>query len=117
MRMKATSKGAYAIFLAIAEMNGFRKGTEQAKYEFGINCWLSHKLHGLDLAKEKDRKELYENIWLERFYGELDNYYNATKGQKIVAKRYSDISVLEANARTDYEWETPLELDASALTK
>lgn len=114
MRQIATAKGAKAIMLFIAELNGFKKGTVKDKYDFGVRCWLHNTLHELDLTDEDDRSELHENIWLERLYAELDNYYNATPGHKITARVKNDISFMESTARTDYKWETPIELDASA---
>lgn len=92
--MKATEAGAQAIYLFIAELHGFKKGSVIDKEIFGLLCYQQHKVHDLDLSKEEDRKQLYENIWLERLYNELDNFYS-----------------------TDcYEWKVPIELDASALT-
>lgn len=44
------------------------------------------------LRAEEDRKELHENIWLERLYDELDAY----------------------NTQDIHHWSTPIELDASA---
>jgi hypothetical protein len=84
------------IYLFIAELNGYKSGTEQGKVDFGLQCHIERKLHNLDLSLEEDRSELNENIWLERLYDELDNY--------AIAK----LSGLP------FTWTVPIELDMSA---
>lgn len=91
-RNKATEKGVKAIYLFIAELLGHKGGTPVDKELFGFQCYSNRTLHKLDLEDEEDRKELFENIWLERLYDEIDQYYS-----------------------TDcHYWSTPVEKDASA---
>ena len=46
MRQTATAKGVKAINLFIAELNGFKRGvSEQAKEQFGKECYLNSTLH------------------------------------------------------------------------
>lgn len=97
-RNEATSQGATAIYLFIAELLGFKDGSVLDKELFGLNCYNEYKLHELDLNDEDDRSELYENIWLERLYDDLEAYHLALQNG------------------TTHKWSTPLELDASALT-
>lgn len=93
-RNLATDKGATAIYLFVAELLGFKGGTPTDKELFGVECYNSRKLHTLDLTVEADRKELHENIWIERLYDELDQFYTTE----------------------EHYWSTPVEKDASALT-
>lgn len=117
MRQLATNKGAEAIFLFIAELNGFKKGTVQEKKDYGIECYLNRTLHDLDFDTEEDRKDAHENIWLERLYDELDKYYQLTN--KTVSKKLAlakgTVDELLSNPREDFYWAVPIEADASAL--
>lgn len=123
MRHLATTKGAEAIFLFIAELNGFKEGTKIDKINFGKACYVNTKFHKLDLRKEEDRKDLHENIWLERLYNELDSFYQlgtetTIQIQKNLVRRgLRTIDQLLANPSTNFYWSVPIELDASALTK
>ena len=119
MRHKATTKGATAIFLFIAELNGYKTGTEADKVNYGQQCWLSTKLHDHDYSKEDDRSEANENIWLQRLYNELDSYYqlSPTLGnifKQRVLNGKQPFATIIANPDHNYEWTTPIELDASA---
>lgn len=122
MRHIATQKGANAIFLFIAELNGFRNGTKVDKLSYGQQCYLKSTLHQLDLTDEEDRKDLHENIWLERLYNELDQYFQLGTDttiniqKNLVLKGLRTIDDLMANPATDFQWSVPIELDASALT-
>lgn len=125
-----TATGARSVFLFIAELNGFKSGTVEDKLAYGRDCWCSSKLHNLNyeptnLTKEEleraeeDRSEAHENIWLERIYDALDKHYQiGTLGQ--LAKRKFAEGYLEfadkvfGNPSTTYEWDIPIELDASA---
>lgn len=88
----ATEDGVRSIYLFIAELFGFKNGTVKDKELRGKKAYEEREYHQLDLAKEEDRDELHENIWLERIYNELDQYFN----QEI------------------HYWSVPIELDASA---
>lgn len=93
-RNLATENGAKAIHLFIAELVGFRNGSIIDKEIFGIECYQQRRLHDIDLDTEEGRADLFENIWLERLYYELDAYHS----------------------KDEHYWSTPVELDASALT-
>ena len=92
LRNLATEEGAIAIYLFIAELAGVKSSTVQSKIEAGRNCYTTRYTHDLDLTDEEDRRHLYENIWLERLYDDLDGYYS----------------------NDTYYWSVPVELDASA---
>lgn len=125
-----TETGARSVFLFIAELNGFKSGTIEDKLAYGKQCWYTTKLHDLNyepanLTKEElaraeaDRSEAHENIWLERIYDGLDNHYQLNTGASITKRKALEGSVdaqtrLEANPSTTYEWDIPIELDASA---
>jgi hypothetical protein len=86
MRKIATKIGQEAIFLFIAELNGYKVGTTDGKLEFGKKCWVAG-------ARPHDPQEL---IWAERLYKELYGY---------------EIALLEGK---DYYWSVPIELDVAA---
>lgn len=116
MKHIATHKGATAIFLFIAELNGFKKGKVSDKEVLGIQCYLTSELHDLDVNNEEDRTEIHENIWLERLYNDLDTYYQLTDCPvtKQLALAKGTVASLLSNPLTDHEWTTSIELDASA---
>ena len=43
--------GLRAVFLSIAELNGYKLGTIKGKLSYGINCWLTNKLHDLHVLE------------------------------------------------------------------
>jgi len=79
------------IYLFIAELIGSKSSSWNAKKLAGRLAYRNKQLHLLDLNDEHDRKELYENIWLERIYAKLDTLHSTG---------------------TVY-WDIPLELDAT----
>lgn len=102
-----------AVFLFIAELTGSFKpgsGTVENKINCGQTDYVKGNLHELDLTIEEDRKELHENVWLERLYQELDNYF------MISGHSLERFLVLERNdyREESYQWTVPIELDASA---
>lgn len=115
----ANKWGIYSVFLAIGELNGFKFGTIKEKAHFGVNSWLNHKLHNLDLNLEEDRKEAYENIWLERLYLSLDKHFQVTKFMKAGAleSRATLVKLLFKHKQATHEWDVPIELDATALNQ
>ncbi len=112
-RNTATNAGVYAYSLFIAELNGFKEGTELAKSQFGIKCYQSTTLHDLDPNSEDDRAEFHENFWLQRIYTELDNYFD-TSLDFIDIKQASYDQLLSVTTDNSHKWSTPIELDASA---
>lgn len=77
------------IYLFIAELIGSKPTSWEHKKLIGMDCYATRDLHDLDLTDEDDRKELHENIWLERIYSRLD---------MVLDQGYA-------------LWDTPLELD------
>jgi hypothetical protein len=103
-----------AIFLFIAELSGsFKPGTgnREDKINCGKNNYLDSFLHNLDLTTEDDRKDLHENVWLERLYDDLDTYFKIPAGNKLARCLCLDLG--EYREET-HKWSVPLELDASA---
>ena len=103
-----------AVFLFIAELTGSfvpGSGDVNDKIKWGQKDYISHSLHQLDLSKEEDRKELHENVWLERLYDELDRYFNVANDDGTM--RWLSID-LERYRPDTYKWTVPIELDASA---
>jgi hypothetical protein len=104
-----------AVFLFIAELTGSFKagsGNTELKILCGKTDYIKHTLHELDLEDEEDRKELHENMWLERLYAELDDYFRIPHKDSLI--RHLSVHD-ESNYRTDtYKWSVPIELDASA---
>lgn len=103
-----------AVFLFISELTGSfiaGSGTIEDKIKCGINNYLNNELHELDLTTEEGRKELNENIWLERLYNELDEYFEIPKGSKLARCLSIDT---EAYRDVTYQWSVPIELDATS---
>jgi len=111
-----TKHGIKACMLFIAELNGFKSGTVKDKTHYGLHCWLTSKLHEPDYSTEKGRSEAHENIWLERLYDGLDNHFNATSiiKRKAQESREALLYLAKKHLSANYEWNIPLELDASA---
>lgn len=82
-----------AVYLFIAELMGYKQGTAEGKLNFGKDCYAGNKL------PETTEDDLYEVIWLERLYAELDNYND-----------HCDFGIDPSL----FHWSVPIELDASA---
>lgn len=104
-----------AIMLFIAELTGSfiaGSGTEADKIKCGQRDYVQNNLHDLDLSTEEGRKDLHENMWLERLYDDLDEYFE-------IGGKYLDVvralAIHEESYRNEtYKWSVPIELDASA---
>lgn len=93
-KCKVTEDALHSAYLFIAEITeGFTPDVEK-KTRLGKEAYETRKLLKLNLKTEKGIDKLFENIWLERMYKDLDAY----------------------NADNSYEVTTPLEVDFSALT-
>lgn len=104
-----------AVFLFIAELTGSFKagsGTTELKIACGRNDYIQNNLHELDLNEEEDRKELHENMWLERLYAELDDYFRLPRPDTLV--RHLSTTNDHNYREESYRWTVPIELDASA---
>lgn len=97
------------IMLAIAELNGYKVGTVEGKLQCGVNSYITSKLHDLDRNDESDRSDIYENIWLERLYLDLDAAYGID-ADPLARALAVDVGTVPA----DYKWSVPIELDANA---
>jgi len=104
-----------AVFLFIAELTGsFKPGSGDVndKIRCGQKDYINNVLHDLDLDDEEDRKELHENVWLQRLYDELDEYFGVVNDDGTM--RFLAIDLEKYHEET-YKWTVPIELDASAL--
>ena len=102
MRIQATDQGLNAVYLFIAEIIGCKDCTPESKADFGKQCYENRQLLDLNLDTQEGRDDLYENIWLERFYDQIDEYLD----NKLM--RALDPTI------EPFAWSVPLELDASA---
>jgi len=88
-----SDKAMDAIYMFIAELVGYKRGTVTGKLAFGKECYKNRTL------PEAEGDELAEHIWLKRHYQALDAvYYLLDNGRKLSSIPYS----------------VPIELDASA---
>jgi len=104
-----------AVFLFIAELTGSFKagsGTTETKIKCGEKDYIQNNLLELDLNDEEDRKDMHENIWLERLYAELDDYFRLPKAD--VLTRTLSVYTASSYRPATYKWTVPIELDASA---
>jgi hypothetical protein len=115
-----SKKECNAVFLFIAELTGSfvpGSGDEDTKIRCGQLDYVKHYLKDLDLTDEEDRKDLHENVWLERLYTELDQYFRIqdTDNISIAFNLCRHLSVDLGKYRTEsYKWTVPIELDFSA---
>lgn len=103
-----------AVFLFIAELTGSftaGSGNKERKIECGQKDYIRGITHELDLSCEEDRKDLHENIWLERLYADLDAYFGIIPGDKTA--RYLAIDIGNYRSET-FRWTVAIECDASA---
>lgn len=123
LRNTATAKGLDNKYLAIAEMAGtFVEGTKAQKISNGRKHYYMRTQLDLDYSNEDDRKDAFENIWLERLYKDIDNYLNLEFKAKIARQRFvqGELSyfeakaIIEAKPKTNYKWTVPIEIDMSA---
>ena len=140
-----------AVYLFVAELIGSKQKTMELKALEGKRCYEARELHSLDLVtkqlvdqdKQKeenkradhDRKELHENIFLERTYDELDRYnefktsfYQSNFKYRILVQKLSrarvqsSIDSITASIKelidsiqvTGFNWTVPIELDATS---
>lgn len=136
MAIYATDNGAMAIFLFIAEILGYRTGTEQGKIKRGQSAYVSNELidlqywaspnvyqlppkeRKLELKRaEEARASAFENIWLQRLYKDLDKAYGIEhtapihKRKVTEGKPFHKVFAIKPNS---HQWIVPIELDAGA---
>lgn len=88
-----TDQAVEAVYLFIAELNGYKRGTVEGKLEFGKQCYMNN------VMPEASGDELSDHIWLSRLYRELSQLY-----EYFYCK----------GTYKGYHWTVPIELDAGA---
>ena len=88
---KSDTKALQEIYLFIAELISDTANSWSQKWLKGMYSYQRRELHDLDLTDAHDRKELHENIWLERIYAKLD----------------------QLNEHGSVYWDIPIEIDAT----
>lgn len=107
-RQTATTAGLASKFLFIAELNGFKAGTTEAKQAFGRECYYTTAL----------TDDAVENIWLQRTYADIDKAFGNTFSLGILKRRALDKGKFNFidPVLVNYKWTVPVEIDMSALT-
>jgi len=113
----ATAKGLRNKYLFIAELLGYKQGNVQGKVNFGRRSYFNKTL--IENIKLDD---LYENVWLERMYNELDIVLDTSSWKKkIFITRYhaNEISMTKLAKHIETfelqrKWYVPIEIDVSA---
>ena len=103
-----------ATMLFIAELTGSfvaGSGTKADKIKCGEQDYITGNVHALDLSTEEGRKDLHENMWLERLYNELDLYFDIFVGDNQLRAIALNVGTYR---EAGFKWSVPLELDASA---
>ena len=115
----ATAKGLRNKYLFIAELLGYKEGNVAGKVNFGRKAYFNKTLLDLKLPEEID--DLYENIWLERMYDELDFVLDMSgwKKKSAIANYLSgNCTMTTASKKIETfngnKWYVPIEIDMSA---
>lgn len=106
-----------AVMLFIAELTGSFEpgsGTVDDKIQCGQQDYIRNNLHDLDLDDEEDRKDLHENVWLERLYDELDHYFQIPTYANKRMMRALSVSTTVSYRKESYKWNVPIEMDATS---
>lgn len=120
VRNIATEKGLRNKYLFIAELLGYKEGNVAGKVNYGRKAYLNKQYLKLDFPKDLDK--LYENVWLERMYEEMDYVLdtNSWKKKLAIAKYHTkEISMTECARKVETfgnnrKWYVPIEIDMSA---
>ena len=112
----ATQSGLRNKYLFIAELLGYKKGNVQGKVNFGRKAYLTRKN-----LSDFNLDDLYEYIWLERLYKDIDKVLDIKhwKKQAAMAKyRIGSITMTECAKKIETfsgkKWKVPVEIDMSA---
>lgn len=111
-RNKATARGLENMFLFIAELRSFKSGTKQQKIDFGRHNYLTTSYNN-----ESCIDDLFEDIWLDRVYQDIDNALGNSYKLRIAKQRVSrgeSIDLDLTSMLVDYKWTVPTEIDMSA---
>ena len=119
-RNTITTDGLDAVFLFIAELHGTKNVTVKQKIEAGQRHYISR-----NFLYPEDLDDVYEDIWLERLYSELDMALPMTAiSPRIAHTRYlhgkqslSSYMELRYHYLAPIKWSVFIEIDMSALTK
>ena len=125
--------GLKAVFLSIAELNGYKIGTVKGKFHFGIKCWLEHKLHDLlvlERAINLPTKELWEELkdylpknlrdeWRDSHIEKLKAYKAAEtkRAEKHRADQYENIWLERLYLSLDSHFQVQQVIKTKALTQ
>jgi len=117
-RNVCTPAGLINKYLFIAELVGFRSGSEKAKIQFGRTAYYNAELTDCEV----------ENIWLKRIYNDISNAFQ----DKFESARYQrHLKITQSNDKStlieeladlessiiknsSYKWQVPIEIDMSA---
>lgn len=115
-----TTDGLDAVFLFIAELHGAKNVTREQKLQVG-------QLHYIErnFIYPSDLEDVYEDVWLDRLYSELDMALPMSGiSTQIARTRYNNGKITLENymqVRYHYmathKWSVFIEIDMSALTK
>ena len=118
-RNTATASGLKNKYLFIAELLGYKNGNVAGKVNYGRKAYFRKQL--LDLTMPDDMDDVYENIWLERIYAEIDMVLDVKHWKKSAAiSNYNagNISMTACAKKVETfsgkKWHVPIEIDASA---
>ena len=112
----ATKEGLRNKYLFIAELLGYKEGTVSGKTNFGRKAYFNKTL-----IEDVSLDDLYENVWLDRMYDELDFVLDTnTWKKKIALAKYKAGSISMTACAKKLEtfkgnkWYVPIEIDMSA---
>lgn len=115
-RNTITTDGLDAAFLFIAELHGTKNVTLQEKLEAGQRHYMSRKFIYPD-----ELEDMYEDIWLERLYNEIDLALPLTGITSIAHTRYTagkitltDYMQVRYSRMAPIKWSVFIEIDMSA---
>jgi hypothetical protein len=115
-RNTITTDGLDAVFLFIAELHGAKNVTRQEKLEIGQRHYFQR-----DFIYPEKEDDVYEDIWLERLYNELNLALPTTPLTNIGKRRLLDGKItftnyMEVRYRfmAPIKWSVFIEIDMSA---
>lgn len=112
-RNAVTKRGLYNKFMFIAQLLGFKEGSKWDKIKAGKEAYFTNKYHEMDYS-EDTAEEVFENMWLQRTYEDIDNYFGGESKTLSILKRRGKLVDLLALKDIDYKWKVPIEIDMSA---
>ncbi len=111
----ATAKGLRNKYLFIAEILGYKSGNVNGKVNYGRRAYFNKSF-----IQDCNIDELYENIWLERLYADIDNILDIDNWKKktALAKYHTNSMSMTICAKkietfSNRRWKVPIEIDMS----